>query len=188
MPNADTLPFPVTEVQLADSAGEVANWLNPLLGREYQHANGNQYRLVRVDRSAALASPQGRVFSQSDPIDLVKSRRNDVDTCDGGASVVERPYVIAPEDLEDLADNAYFLGVITGADILVIHSDESSNTLVAARPYCVMDDDADEGKIAGTATYEENAVVGRLVSGTAATDAEMRIDIDKKLMGGAVVP
>lgn len=73
--------------------------------------------------------------------------------------------------------NSYIL-MIVGGRATVTHSDDTTNALGSTRPFAIIDDDADTGKVRGVkAPKFGEKVIGRYVSGTAADDADMVIEV-----------
>lgn len=81
--------------------------------------------------------------------------------------------------ISSLDDTDYFWLCDSGQRVEVIHGDEATNTLEGTtRFFLNPDDDADLGKIAGTATFASGITVGRYVSGTAADGAVMVVELN----------
>lgn len=81
--------------------------------------------------------------------------------------------------INSLDDTDYFWLCVQGQRVEVIHGDEGTNTLEGTtRFFLNPDDDADLGKIAGTATFASGITVGRYVSGTAADGAIMVVEFN----------
>lgn len=81
--------------------------------------------------------------------------------------------------ISSLDSTDYFWICVEAERVEVMHSDEATNTLEGTtRFFLVADDDADLGKIAGTATFVSGSTVGRYVSGTAADNAIMVVKLE----------
>lgn len=76
--------------------------------------------------------------------------------------------------ISSLDDEDYFWLCVEGDRVEVIHGDYfATDPLDGTKFFMVIDDDADLGKIAGTATFTSGSTVARYVSGTAADNAVM---------------
>lgn len=81
--------------------------------------------------------------------------------------------------ISSLDDEDYFWICIEADRIEVIHSDYFATDPLegTTKFFMVADDDADLGKVAGTATFTSGSTVGRYVSGTAADNAVMVVSL-----------
>lgn len=80
--------------------------------------------------------------------------------------------------ISSLDDEDYFWLCIQANRVEVIHGDDGSNTLEGTtRFFMTPDNDADLGKVAGTATFLQGSTVGRYISGTAADDAVLVVNL-----------
>lgn len=81
--------------------------------------------------------------------------------------------------ISSLDDEDYFWICIEADRIEVIHSDYFATDPLegTTKFFMVADDDADLGKVAGTATFASGSTVGRYVSGTAADNAVMVVSL-----------
>lgn len=82
--------------------------------------------------------------------------------------------------ISSLDDTDYFWICVKSQRVEVIHSDYFATDPLEAvtKFFMVADDDADLGKVAGTATFTSGSTVGRYVSGTAADNAVMVVTIN----------
>jgi len=171
-----TLPFPITEYvdQLGTTESHAAIDLDHLLGQEYEvdlrdGYGARTFILVEIDSTGALGI-RGRAFKWADrSAHKVVMGDTDADRI-AGVGYISMTKSTVP-------DEAYVLLQKRGR-CKVIHGSEATNTLAAARPYATLNGgDADDGKIMGTATYAEGSTFARFVSGTAADDAEMVVEL-----------
>lgn len=83
-------------------------------------------------------------------------------------------------NISALATGAYMWICVQADRVEVIHSDYFATDPLegATKFFMVIDDDADLGKIAGTATFTMGSTPGRYVSGTAADNAVMVVKLE----------
>ena len=82
--------------------------------------------------------------------------------------------------ISSLDSTDYFWICVAGDRVEVIHGDYFATDPLegTTKFFMVVDDDADLGKIAGTATFVSGSTVGRYVSGTAADNAVMVVKLE----------
>lgn len=172
-----TLPFSVDEYvdQAGTTDGHDALDLDHLLGQEFDVDLKDGYGtrrviLVELNSAAATSEVRGRCFKWDD------RATHKVALADTNADRIAGVGYISMVK-STVPDTAYLLLQKRGR-CKVIHSSEATNTLAAARPYATVDGaDTDDGKVLGTATYAEGSTFARFVSGTAADDAEMVVEL-----------
>jgi len=165
-----TTPFALDDSPLHGTTGETVD-LTHLLGTRYEAEDGKVYMLVKLDEDDV--DVRRRVFIWSDRANYEVTRS--VTTAAAVAGVGHHTMTDTSP-----AIGSYMLMQIAGR-AEVRHGSEASNTLAAARPYAVQDV-SDAGEVEGTATAPSAATngavyVGTFVSGTAADNATMVVDL-----------
>lgn len=168
-----TLPFEVTEfIDVSVDTG-MAGGFDHLLGSRYETEDGREFVLVKV--GATCAGAKGKAFKWSDrSAYTVQLGTAETDICAGALDILH--------DATALAAGDYILLQRKGRCSLTHGDDHSSNGLAAAKPYALISGDTDTGKIEGVATASltteaPEVVLGIYVSGTAADNATMVVDL-----------
>lgn len=186
--------FPVNEVRTQGTAG-VGNGvgaagLDAQLGQRveiYSNISGvptrQVYMLVEANLGADNFDARGKLFKWQDRTVF------QVRPCSAATDVVAgiAPYrdpmnpaagTAGAIGLSSLDSTDYFWVCVAADLVEVIHGDDGSNTLEGTtRFFMVPDNDADLGKIAGTATFSSGVTVGRYVSGTAGDNVVMTVSL-----------
>lgn len=158
-----TAPFPPNEYAPSSLSATHDN----LLGKLYTDGTF-VYQLVELAAEGAIEKKALKWASRS------------AHTVQLGSALTDDAAGIGPAsmDIATTPVNSYVL-MIVGGRATVTHSDDTTNTLAAARPFAIIDDDADTGKIRGVAAPKAGEkVLGRYISGTAADNADMVIEVD----------
>lgn len=188
-------PFSPVEVRTQGTAGVGlavgADGLNAQLGMKVHvetvvdgYLSHQVYMLVEADLAANNFDARGRLFKWG-----TRSTYRVV-PCSANADKIAgiAPYrdPLAPHlgtagaaGISSLDDEDYFWICIEASRVEVMHGDYFATDPLepTTKFYMVPDDDADLGKIAGTATYTQGSTVGRYISGTAADNAIMVVNL-----------
>lgn len=146
--------------------------MDHLLGNRYVGPAGQVYRLVKLVKT-------GGFDIRKKALKWLSKADYTVAPC---STIADKIAGVGPAkmDLATTPTGAYVLIQESGR-CTVIHGNDGTNKLGdSSRIYCVPDDDTDEGKVRGAAQGEGDdglTVMGLYVSGTAADDAEMVIDL-----------
>jgi hypothetical protein len=142
------------------------------------------YMLVEADLAADNFDARGKLFKWGTRADfkVVPCSAN----ADKIAGIAPYRHPQYPADgtagaagISSLDDEDYFW-ICVGADrVEVIHSDFFATDPLegTTKFFMVADDDADLGKVAGTASFVSGSTVGRYVAGTAADNAVMTVSL-----------
>ena len=189
-------PFSLVEVRTQGTAGVGfgvgSGALDKQLGLKvecYTMVDGvmtkQTYMLVEADLGADNFDARGKCFKwQSRAAFTVRPGNANADKVAGIA-----PYrdplnpgagTAGAVGISSLDSTDYFWICVAADRVEVIHSDYFATDPLegTTKFFMVVDDDADLGKIAGTATYVSGSTVGRYVSGTAADNAVMVVKLE----------
>jgi hypothetical protein len=169
-----TMPFALGESPLHGTSGETVN-MSHLLGTRYVSGSGKVYMLVKLAEDDI--DVQKRVFIWSDRANYTVTR-----SVTTAADVAGVGYSTMID--QSPATGSYLLLQIRGR-ATVRHGSEGSNTLDATRMYAVQDV-SDAGEVEGTATAPSAATnsrvyVGRYISGTAADNADIVVELHHEI-------
>lgn len=186
--------FPLTEVRTQGTAG-VGNGvgsagLDAQLGQRveiYTSISGvptrQVYMLVEASLAADNFDARGKMFkwqdrtvfqvrpcsATTDVVAGIAPYRDPMNPAAGTAGAI---------GISSLDSTDYFWICVSADLIEVIHGDDGSNTLEGTtRFFLTPDNDADLGKIAGTATFSSGVTCGRFVSGTAGDNVVMTVTL-----------
>lgn len=165
-----SLPFALTESPLHGTSGEAVD-LSALLGQEFDLGSGKVVKLVKLAENAIDVRERVFIWSDRDAYTVTRSVTTAAEVAGVG---------LADMDVTSIPTGSYIFVQIRGR-CTVRHGSEATNTLNATRMYAVQDV-SDAGEVEGTATAPSAATnsrvyVGRYVSGTAADNASMEIDL-----------
>ena len=143
------------------------------------------FMLVEADLAADNFDARGRIFKWGTRADykVVPGNAN----ADKVAGIAPYRHPFYPQDgtagaagISSLDDEDYFWICVQSQRVEVIHSDYFATDPLegTTKVFMVVDDDADLGKVAGTATFVSGSTVGRYVSGTAADNAVMVVSLN----------
>lgn len=191
MATNNQFPFSPVEVRTQGTAGVGLGLgdgaLDPQLGmlvEVYTTVDGyytrQLYQLVEADLAAGNFDARGRAFkwgtrstyrvtpgnANADKVAGIAPYRDPLSPQLGTAGAV---------GISSLDDEDYFWLCVEGDRVEVMHGDYFATDPLegTTKFFMVIDDDADLGKIAGTATFVSGSTVARYVSGTAADNAIM---------------
>lgn len=145
----------------------------------------NKYMLVEANLAADDFDARGRLFKWQDRAAFqVRPANANADKIAGIGPYVNPMNPAAgtagAAGLSSLDTTNYFWLCVEGEYVQVMHSDYFATDPLegTTKFFMVADDDADLGKVAGTATFVSGSTVGRYVSGTAADNAIMIVALD----------
>jgi hypothetical protein len=161
-----TLPFNPAEAQ----PSTLSAVYDRLLGKKYTDGNFT-YRLVKLSHTSGFDI-------RKKVLKWVSRADNTVGGC---TAITDKTAGIGPAsmDVATTADGSYILIICGQGDRpTVTHSDDTTNSIVAARLLAIPDDDADKGKARGVAVLHPGIQpFGRYISGTAADNADIVVEL-----------
>lgn len=175
----NTLPFALGEYLDVATYSGLANV--PILGQEYETADGKVYRCVRLNKSGGFVCAK-KVFKRSDS-DGSGGGSGDNWDVEPVSGTSDSPCGIGAAELaaQTVPDNAYFLVQIAG-EAEVTLGDDSGDPAVGG--WCDPDDDTDLGKIkTNTTNFTAGVSIGQFVEAASADGDTPIVAIFGKLIG-----
>lgn len=143
------------------------------------------FMLVEADLAADNFDARGKIFKWGTRADYKVTPGSANANIVAGIAPYRHPFYPAlgtagASGISSLDDEDYFWLCVKSQRVEVIHSDYFATDPLegTTKFFMVVDDDADLGKVAGTATFVSGSTVGRYVSGTAADNALMVVTLN----------
>lgn len=137
-----------------------------LLGNLYAF-DDKVYQLVKTSSEEAISKR------------ILKWTSRSAFTVERGTALTDTPAGVGASMFETTTPASSYVLIQVGGRATVTHGDDATNTLDATRPFAIIDDDADEGKVRGTRLpTSAQQPFGRYISGTAADGADMTVELD----------